>query len=69
MDESVMDSTAQELMVEGKGILAIDESLPTIGKRFASIGVESHRGQSQGVARAVDRHTGLRAIPQRGHPV
>ncbi len=41
MDESIMDSTTQELMARGKGILAIDESLPTIGKRFASVGVKS----------------------------
>ena len=34
-------STAEDLMVEGKGILAADESNGTIGRRFESIGVEN----------------------------
>jgi fructose-bisphosphate aldolase class I len=34
-------TTAQELVAKGKGILAADESTPTIGKRFESIKVES----------------------------
>lgn len=33
--------TAQALVAPGKGILAIDESFPSIKKRFDSIGVES----------------------------
>ena len=33
--------TAQALVVDGKGVLAADESAPTIKKRFDSIGVES----------------------------
>lgn len=34
-------NTAKALVVEGKGILAADESFPTIEKRFKSIGIES----------------------------
>jgi len=34
-------ATARAMVAKGKGILAIDESLPTIKKRFDSIGVES----------------------------
>ncbi len=34
-------STAQALVAPGKGILAADESTPTIAKRLAAIGVES----------------------------
>ncbi|HSH60931.1 MAG TPA: class I fructose-bisphosphate aldolase [Acidimicrobiales bacterium] len=34
-------STAQAMVAQGKGILAADESTGTIGKRFASINVES----------------------------
>jgi fructose-bisphosphate aldolase class I len=34
-------STAQAMVAPGKGILAADESTATIGKRFASINVES----------------------------
>ena len=35
------EETARALVAPGKGILAADESSPTIAKRFASIGVES----------------------------
>ena len=41
MDVQQLQSTAQALVVEGKGILAADESTGTIKKRLASIGVES----------------------------
>ena len=34
-------ATARAMVAKGKGILAIDESLPTIKKRFDTIGVES----------------------------
>ena len=33
--------TASSMVKKGKGILAADESNPTCGKRFESIGVES----------------------------
>jgi fructose-bisphosphate aldolase class I len=36
-----MEATAVELVAPGKGILAADESGPTIEKRFKSVGVES----------------------------
>jgi fructose-bisphosphate aldolase class I len=36
-----MTRTAQQLVAPGKGILAADESHPTMAKRLASIGVES----------------------------
>lgn len=36
---SVLAATARELVVPGKGILAADESFPTIGKRFAALGI------------------------------
>ena len=36
-----LESTAQALVPKGKGILAADESFPTIKKRFDQIGVES----------------------------
>ncbi|HEX9769358.1 MAG TPA: class I fructose-bisphosphate aldolase [Kiloniellales bacterium] len=40
MSQSLSD-TANALVVDGKGILAADESSPTIKKRFDSIGVKS----------------------------
>jgi fructose-bisphosphate aldolase, class I len=41
MTTSELDSTAGALVDQGKGILAADESHPTIAKRFKSISVES----------------------------
>ena len=41
MDVQQLETTARELVAEGKGILAADESDGTIKKRFDSIGVES----------------------------
>lgn len=41
MDIQMMSSTAQALVAPGKGILAADESSPTIAKRLAGIGLES----------------------------
>jgi fructose-bisphosphate aldolase, class I len=41
MDIETLSATARELVAEGKGILAADESSGTIKKRFDSIGVES----------------------------
>lgn len=38
---SSLESTVAALLAPGKGILAADESLPTIGKRFAALGIAS----------------------------
>lgn len=45
MDE--LASTANKIAAPGKGILAVDESTKTIGKRLASIGVENTEGNRQ----------------------
>jgi fructose-bisphosphate aldolase class I len=39
--ESDLQKTIAQMIQDGKGILAADESLPTIAKRFKAIGVES----------------------------
>ena len=41
MNKEQLRSTANTMVQKGKGILAADESNPTCGKRFESIGVES----------------------------
>jgi len=41
MSEADLQQTARALVPEGKGILAADESFPTIKKRFDSIGIDS----------------------------
>ena len=33
--------TASQLAAQGKGLLAVDESTPTIGKRLAGINIEN----------------------------
>lgn len=41
MKTQELEQTARAMVARGKGILAIDESLPTIKKRFDSINIES----------------------------
>ena len=41
MDTRQLESTARALVAKGKGILAADESSPTIEKRFKSIKIKS----------------------------
>lgn len=41
MEVQRLEETAQELVPEGKGILAADESTGTISKRFDAVGIES----------------------------
>lgn len=40
--DSELQAAVEALVQEGKGILAADESAPTIAKRFAAIGLESN---------------------------
>jgi len=42
MPDSDLPEIAKKLVASGKGILAADESFPTIEKRFSEIGVESN---------------------------
>ncbi len=42
-----LKKTAKALAQSGKGILAVDESTKTVGKRLASIGVENTEGNRQ----------------------
>lgn len=42
MDEQALHTTAKAMVAPGKGILAMDESTPTIGKRLQAIGVANN---------------------------
>ena len=42
MPLTALEKIAQQLVSKGKGILAADESSPTIKKRLATIGVDSN---------------------------
>jgi fructose-bisphosphate aldolase class I len=37
-----LEATIRKIAVAGKGILAADESTPTISKRFQSVGIDSN---------------------------
>ena len=41
MDTDLLQQTARKMVAPGKGILAADESHPTIGKRFGALGIEA----------------------------
>lgn len=41
MNPAAMEETARSLVTRGKGVLAADESSPTIAKRLADVGLES----------------------------
>ena len=41
-DLNKIEEVANYIVADGKGILAADESNPTCGKRFDSIGVDSN---------------------------
>ncbi len=41
MNQSALQNTVRELLAPGKGLLAADESLGTITKRFEALGIES----------------------------
>ena len=42
MDKNILEETAKKMMTRPKGILAMDESSPTIAKRLASINTENN---------------------------
>ena len=42
MDKNILAETAIKMMMRPKGILAMDESSPTIAKRLASINVDNN---------------------------
>ncbi len=48
MPEIALEEIARQMVAPGKGILAADESSPTIKKRFDSIGVESTEENRRG---------------------
>ncbi len=63
MEKSELDprSTARALVAPGKGILAADESSPTIEKRFKSVGVESTEENRQAYREMLFRTPGIEA--------
>jgi len=58
---STLETTARALVAPGKGILAADESTPTIKKRFDSIGVESTERNRQAYRQLLFTAEGMEA--------
>ena len=61
MNAQQLETTARELVAPGKGILAADESSPTIQKRFDSINVESTEGNRRDYRELLFRTGGVGA--------
>lgn len=59
MDLDAMTRTAQALVAPGKGILAADESTPTMAKRLAAIGLESTEPRRRGYREMLFSSPGL----------
>lgn len=59
MTDAKLEETARALVAEGKGILAADESAPTIKKRFDTIALESTAQNRRGYREMLFSTTGL----------
>ena len=60
MSLNSLEEIASYIVSEGKGILAADESNPTCGKRFDSIGVESNEVNRRDYREMLFRSNGMK---------
>ena len=60
MSLNSLEEIASNIVSEGKGILAADESNPTCGKRFDSIGVESNEDNRRDYREMLFRSNGMK---------
>ena len=60
MSLNSLEEIASYIVSEGKGILAADESNPTCGKRFESIGVESNEDNRRDYREMLFRSNGMK---------
>ena len=58
MSLNTLEEIASYIVSDGKGILAADESNPTCGKRFDSIGVESNEDNRRDYREMLFRSSG-----------
>ncbi len=59
-DLNNIEEIANYIVANGKGILAADESNPTCGKRFDSIGVESNEENRRDYRELLFRSEGMK---------
>jgi len=60
MSLNTLEEIAAFIVSDGKGILAADESNPTCGKRFDSIGVESSEANRRDYREMLFRSNGMK---------
>jgi len=60
MSLNTLEEIASYIVSDGKGILAADESNPTCGKRFDSIGVESNEDNRRDYREMLFRSSGMK---------
>ena len=60
MSLNTLEEIAEYIVSDGKGILAADESNPTCGKRFDSIGVESNESNRRDYREMLFRSSGMK---------
>ena len=60
MSLNTLEEIAEYIVADGKGILAADESNPTCGKRFDSIGVESTESNRRDYREMLFRSSGMK---------
>ena len=60
MSLNTLEEIAEYIVSDGKGILAADESNPTCGKRFDSIGVESTESNRRNYREMLFRSSGMK---------
>ena len=64
-----LESIAATLVADGKGILAADESVATLTRRFDTLRDPVHRAEPPRVPRDAVHHARRRRVHQRRHPV
>ena len=65
MNAERLEATARALVSPGKGILAADESHPSIGRRFDALGIPNTEETRRRLPPDAPHHAGRRGIRQR----
>ena len=63
-----LESTAQALVADGKGILAADETPTTLTRRFDALKIDSTPESRRAYREMFVDHAGCRRVHQRRHP-
>ena len=64
-----LETTIRDMVQKGRGILAADESAPTVAKRFKAISVKSTEENRSRLAKFTGDNKGAWSIYKRHYPV